>query len=296
MNNHLITSVSDIKHCLYINLESRKDRKEHIEQQLTSIGIQFKRFNAIKLKNGRIGCSMSHLKCLEIAKKNNWPYVMICEDDLLILNKNNFITHLNKFFNLHGNFNDDWSVLLLAGNNVPPYSKIDDTCIQVSHCQTTTGYIVKKSYYDTLINNIRNGIKNLMKYPNKHILYAIDKYWIQLQKIHKWYMIAPVEAVQREDYSDIEEKKTNYESMMKDLDKQNLFKNIHNNKNSILSNALNTINTNNTNNINNITNTNYNKSIQRRHTLRVYSYRHLHRNSNRFSMFKNTTRKLIFRR
>jgi 5'-deoxynucleotidase YfbR-like HD superfamily hydrolase len=35
-------------------------------------------------------------------------------------------------------------------------------------------------------------------------------------------MLAPIVAVQREDYSDIEERKTNYENIMKDLDKPHL--------------------------------------------------------------------------
>jgi GR25 family glycosyltransferase involved in LPS biosynthesis len=223
-----INSIVDIKHCLYINLTSRPDRKIHIEEQLRGVGLNPTRFNAIKLKNGRIGCSMSHLKCLQIAKKNNWSHVMICEDDLLILNKQTFVNSMNTFFRMHGgdgggDSDNKWNVLLLAGNNVPPYKKIDDTCIQVSHCQTTTGYIVKMSYYDTLIDNIRTGIENLMKMPDQHIIYAIDKYWIKLQKQHTWYMLAPVVAVQREDYSDIEERKTNYESIMKDLDKPHLF-------------------------------------------------------------------------
>ena len=39
-------------------------------------------------------------------------------------------------------------------------------------------------------------------------------------------MLAPVVAVQREDYSDIEHRKTNYENIMKDLDKTNLIKNV----------------------------------------------------------------------
>jgi GR25 family glycosyltransferase involved in LPS biosynthesis len=227
--NKWINSISDIKHCLYINLESRVDRKEHIESQLKSIGIIYpRRFNAIKLKNGRIGCSMSHLKCLEIAKKNNWPYVMICEDDLLFLDSEKFVKHVNRFFSLHGNNGDSWNVLLLAGNNVPPYTSIDDTCIRVSHCQTTTGYIVKRSYYNILISNIRAGIERLIKEPERHALFAIDKFWIQLQRAHTWYMLAPVVAVQREDYSDIEHRTTNYENIMKDLDKVNLIKNVQN--------------------------------------------------------------------
>lgn len=229
-----IKSITDIKHCLYINLASRPDRKQHIEEELRGVGLNPTRFNAIKLKNGRIGCSMSHLKCLQIAKKNNWSHVMICEDDLKILNRQTFVNSMNTFFRMHGDGDGDghgdnssanstWNVLLLAGNNVPPYKKIDDTCIQVSHCQTTTGYIVKMNYYDTLIDNIRTGIENLMKMPDQHIIYAIDKYWIKLQKQHTWYMLAPVVAVQREDYSDIEERKTNYESIMTDLDKPHLF-------------------------------------------------------------------------
>ena len=220
------SSVSDIKYCLYINLESRKDRREHIEGELKSVGIRGIRFNAIKLQNGRVGCSMSHLKCLQIAKKNNWPYVMICEDDLLFLDKDKAVNCMNKFFKLHSSQKDSCNIVLIAGNNVPPYTKIDDTCIRVSHCQTTTGYIVKSVYYNTLMENIKTGIEKLMKNPNNHTMYAIDKYWIQLQKRDVWYLLAPIIAIQREDYSDIEQKTTNYEHIMKDLDKPHLVRNI----------------------------------------------------------------------
>jgi GR25 family glycosyltransferase involved in LPS biosynthesis len=226
MSSSFPSSVSDIKYCLYINLESRKDRKEHIEQELKSVGINGVRFNAVKLQNGRIGCSMSHLKCLQIAKKNNWPYVMICEDDLLFIDKEKAVNHMNQFFKLHSSYRDICKIVLIAGNNVPPYKNIDDTCIRVSHCQTTTGYIVKNEYYDTLMQNIKTGIEKLMKNPNNHLMYAIDKYWIQLQKKDIWYFLAPVIAVQREDYSDIEERTTNYEYIMKDLDKPHLARGI----------------------------------------------------------------------
>ena len=112
MSSNFPSSVSDLKYCLYINLESRKDRREYIEQELKSIGIHGIRFNAIKLQNGRIGCSMSHLKCLQIAKKNNWPYVMICEDDLLFLDKEKAVKHMNEFFKLHSSPSDIWNVML----------------------------------------------------------------------------------------------------------------------------------------------------------------------------------------
>ena len=215
-----INSIQDIKYCLYINLVNREDRKELVEKECKKIGVNSIRFNAVKMINGRIGCSMSHLKCLQIAKNNNWDHVMILEDDIEFLNPDLFINQINKFLVNEKN----WDVLLVAGNNVPPYQVINDYAIKVTHCQTTTGYIVNSHYYDKLIENIKIGIQKLMIDPNQHKYYAIDKYWIQLQKINNWYLIIPATVVQREDYSDIEKRTTNYKNLMIDLNKEYLFK------------------------------------------------------------------------
>lgn len=215
-----INSIENIEHAFYINLENRPDRKEHVEKQLQNIGVTATRFNAIKLNNGAIGCSMSHLKCLEIAKQNNWGHVIIVEDDILFLNPNVFKNQLNKFLKNHKEFD----VLLIAGNNVPPYQKIDDSCVKVYRCQTTTGYIVQSHYYDKLINNIKEGIKLLITNPDQHVLYAIDKYWFRLQEKDNWFLITPLTVTQKEGYSDIEKRPTNYTKVMIDLDKEWMFK------------------------------------------------------------------------
>jgi glycosyl transferase family 25 len=215
-----MNSISDIKHALYINLASRTDRKEQVEIQLHNIGLtRAERFNAVKLADGRIGCSMSHLKCLSIAKENNWDHVLICEDDIEFLNPGLFINQMNTFLSRHNN----WDVVLLAGNNVPPYVRDGDECVKVTQCQTTTGYLVNGHYFDTLIRNIKNGIVNLMKEPNNHFKYAVDKYWFSLQQKDDWYLITPLTVVQREGYSDIEKKNTNFVRAMTDLDKEQLF-------------------------------------------------------------------------
>ena len=208
-------SISDIKHAFYINLLSRPDRKNHVENQLLSIGINAERFNAIKMKNGAIGCSMSHLKIIETAKKNNWDHVLIVEDDILFTKPTMFIEQFNKFLKKH----NDYDIILIAGNNLPPYKTIDDTCVKVTQCQTTTGYLVKNHYFDTLIKNYKEGLLNLMKDPINHRLFAIDKYWFNLQKKDKWYLITPLTVTQREDYSDIEKRPTNYTNVMLDLNK-----------------------------------------------------------------------------
>ena len=54
----------------YINLEHRIDRKYETIYELKKLGIQKpNRFNAIKNDNGAIGCYMSHLEVLKLAKK-----------------------------------------------------------------------------------------------------------------------------------------------------------------------------------------------------------------------------------
>jgi GR25 family glycosyltransferase involved in LPS biosynthesis len=214
--------MNTIQNALYINLESRKDRREHVEAQLASLMPQLviERFNAIKHWNGAIGCSMSHMRCIQIAKERGWDHVLVCEDDVLFTNVPLFLTQLSKFMATV----PDWDVVLLAGNNIPPYQIVNDACIQISSCQTTTAYIVRAHYYDTLIDNYRAGIHLLMRNPTQKINYAIDRYWFKLQRRDRWFLITPLSVVQREDYSDIEQRVTNYGHLMLDLDKEQLIK------------------------------------------------------------------------
>ena len=217
-----INSLADIKNIFYINLEHRIDRKEHVEKELLNIGFkEAQRFNAIKMENGAVGCSMSHLRILQDAQKNNLDHILIVEDDISFLDPELFKNQLNKFFETHKN---NWDVVLLAGNNMPPYKIIDDTCIQVSRCQTTTGYIVNGHYIKTLLQNVKIGLTHLINKPTEHAKYAIDKYWFILQQLYKWYLIVPLTVVQREDYSDIEKRVTNFEKHMLDVDKEKMMK------------------------------------------------------------------------
>jgi glycosyl transferase family 25 len=211
-----INSINDITNIFYINLEHRTDRKEHVETELLKIGLTGQRFNAIKMDNGAIGCSMSHLKLLQDAVKNNLEHILIVEDDITFLNPTLFINQINKFFKLHKN---SWDVILFAGNNIPPYQKIDDTCIKVFRCQTTTGYLVNGHYIKNLLQNVKMGLTHLLNNPLQRNQFAIDKYWFILQSLHKWYLIIPPTVVQQEGYSDIEKRVTNFEKHMQDLDK-----------------------------------------------------------------------------
>jgi len=206
-----------LENTYFINLDERPDRLEHVLSEFKKLGITGTRYKGNKTKNGAVGCTLSHIKCLELAKQNNYPHIFICEDDITFLEPDVFLKNLKKFKN--SVYYENWDVIIVGGNNAPPFQPINNYCIQVYNSQTTTGYIVNNRYYDTLINNFKTGIKNLISNPDNKREYAIDMYWKQLQRQDKWYMIIPPTVIQYESYSDIEERVVNYKNLMLDLEK-----------------------------------------------------------------------------
>jgi GR25 family glycosyltransferase involved in LPS biosynthesis len=179
---------------------------------------------------GNVGCTMSHIRCLELAKSREWPHVFICEDDILFKNVDLFRANLAEFLNTRM----PWDVIIVGGNSCPPYSRIAangapvDFCIKVKNVQTTTGYIVAAHYYDTLIQNFKEGLNLLLRNPHQPRLYAIDMYWKSLQPEGNWYMITPATVTQRTDYSDIECRAVNYDHLMLDTEKTALIQQYNN--------------------------------------------------------------------
>jgi len=207
-----------LEHTIYINIDYRTDRKEHVEQELAKIGIEGERLNATKMKYGAVGCSMSHIRCLERAKSENWPYVFICEDDITFMNPELFLSKLDAF----EKSGIEWDVIIVAGNTAPPFGPSTDFCIRTLNVQAATGYIVCRHYYDIMIANFREGVQNLMKDPNNKREYAVDMYWKRLQQLGRWYTIIPLSVYQYETYSDIENRNVDYKNLMLDLEKKEL--------------------------------------------------------------------------
>ena len=203
-----------LENVYYINLENRSDRKTLVESELDELGWKYQRFNAIKTKDGRVGCSMSHLKLLKTAKEKNLDYIVVLEDDIQFKRKSWYNKRIKNIMNT------DFDVFLLAGNLRPPIYKTKyDSIFKVDKSFTTTGYIVKKHYYDKLINNIDEGIRLLLKNPGgEYNDNAIDSHWMKLQESDKWYIVMPRTITQRPIYSDIEKRFTDYNHLMLDID------------------------------------------------------------------------------
>lgn len=213
-----IKNIKDITNIFYINLESRPDRKSHFQNEMKKIGWNATRFNAIKHTSGALGCSMSHLSLLKYARDKQMEHILIMEDDICFLYPDIFINNLNKFLSEE----KEYDVLLIAGNNMGPYDRISDVCVKIKKCQTTTGYLVKRNYYDKLIANIEEGVKYLSNNLNRLNDFAIDQYWNKLQLEDNWLLLTPLSVTQRPDYSNIEKRVINYNRVMLDLDKTTL--------------------------------------------------------------------------
>jgi GR25 family glycosyltransferase involved in LPS biosynthesis len=204
---------------LVINLSTRPDRFEHVTNEFKQLELIPRRFNAFLTKDGAIGCTISHIRCLEIAIEEDKDYIFICEDDISFTDPYILKRNIKRFVDNVKN----WDMLIIGGNVIKPFEKIDDYCLKINNCQTTTGYVVKKHYYNTLLSNFKEGVQKLLTTDNKR-QYAIDIYWKLLQPIDKWYLLYPLTVTQYENFSDIEKKKTNYNHLMLDPYKDWLFK------------------------------------------------------------------------
>jgi len=202
-----------IKYHKYLNLEERKDRNVLCKNELAKIGIpaeKAQRFNAIKTTDGIIGCGMSHLSILKEARSNNYPFIMVIEDDIAIENP---VLFKQKLMNLMRLETFNWDVLLLGGNLFPPYEVLNSDAYKIHKCFTTTGYIVRSHYYDTLIDCWEHALRELVKSGGKDRNWSLDCAWFPLQRRDTWLLIKPCMVYQRPDYSNIENRKTNYKDL-----------------------------------------------------------------------------------
>lgn len=200
VDTNYIYNWNSVDKIIYINLEEREDRRKQIENELKVIPEnKIVRFNAIKETRGHIGCSKSHIACLELAIKNNWKNVLIIEDDMIFVNYKEGTKLLDVLIN------KDYDVISL-GNTLLNYDK-DSYKLHCGH--TTTAYIVNNHYYEKLLKNYKEGLELLIKTYDIN-KYCLDKYWQKLQSVDNWYIIYPLLCIQSIGFSSIENKIVSY--------------------------------------------------------------------------------------
>ena len=209
-----------LENVYYINLEERVDRKVLVETELKKMKWKYERFNAIKHERGILGCCLSHLAVIEMAKEKDLDYVVILEDDIQFLHPEKYNKMLIDFRNFVESNSLDYDVLLIATNILDKVSgviPINNYIYRVGASYSAAGYIVKKHYYDKIIANYKEGLRLLIENPTVSGKYEFDVYWIKLQMVDKWLVLYPRTVNQRESYSDILNCMTDYTKHMIDI-------------------------------------------------------------------------------
>lgn len=185
----------NISKIIFINLNKRSDRREHIENQLTNYNLPFERFEAIEttgttqkyygtFNTGIIGCGISHLNVLKIAKDRGYENILIFEDDFeFLISKEEFEEQLELFFNS----NIDYNVCMLSYDIQEIEENFNSELLfKIIFSQLASGYIVNKNYYDTLINLYEWALP-LLESTGETWIYSNDIVWKELQAKDKWF-------------------------------------------------------------------------------------------------------------
>lgn len=153
-----------------INLEHDVERKKSIEREFENTNIKLKFFNAIKHDVGWIGCLKSHLEIILMAKSNNFPMILVVEDDAYIENFQYFNKNFPIILEYLKKNQDKWNVFH-GGPNINKHSTINNIYIKnpllfdLSKCSLTTFIIYNSNIYDFFLKFLS---KEERKLKNSH--------------------------------------------------------------------------------------------------------------------------------
>lgn len=184
---------------LIINLRKRKDRREEILEEVKKLDfLDYEIVDAVENRIGKVGCTLSHQLCCQIAKDWKLPYVLILEDDAY------FTDNAREVFlkSWKAVQKYDWKLFYLGAHLDDTSYQVVDGLLEAKRPLTTHAYIVHESFYDTIIQ----GGTSLI----------IDRQLAALSYENKMYMCDPMISLQRGSYSNIVNKYTSYAGLMQD--------------------------------------------------------------------------------
>jgi len=206
----------------FINLDNRKDRLKSIMGELNKNWVDINKVKRIKahytIGNGHLGCAKSHLDAILYAQKNNYENILVLEDDFSFNLKPNQVNAIfdelfSKIINNNKNRTFDWDVILLAQT----YGKKEKTqypfLSKITDAQTSSGYIVNKKYYQTMIEIFRKSISGMIQNKTSKKNYepfALDQVWKEYQKKDNWFVFEPEIGKQNNNLISTIQQITNY--------------------------------------------------------------------------------------
>jgi GR25 family glycosyltransferase involved in LPS biosynthesis len=178
-----------------INLKHRTDRYDHITNEISKLDI-----DSYEIIEGIIDetktCFQSQKKCIQLAKENKLPYVLVLEDDAIFTDNVNDV--LYSTFNELQQFN--WDMFFLGANLQQTAIKVSETLLKLNGAFAAHAYMVHERFYDTILN-----------LPHT---FEMDMHYNNLMLHHNVYMCDPMIAYQLPSHSDLQDGYRDYNEAM----------------------------------------------------------------------------------
>ena len=195
----------------YCNLECRPDRKIEFLGEMEKIGIpadKIHRIESVYTPNfGILGCGKSQILALEHFLNSDKEICAIFEDDFMFTEtKETIQSVLSDFFKKNIYFD----CLLLGGNILQAVPTEFSFIKKIYDAQCCSSYVLTRDFAVKLLALWKETSYLLEEYIKQHNktyhFYCLDIAWKQLQPQNHWFVVEPKFGLQRESYSDIEQK------------------------------------------------------------------------------------------
>lgn len=152
-----------------------------------------------RISKGALGLIMTTIQIVREAKEQGAKSVLLLEDDVY------FREQIEYLATLLNEMPQDCQLLYLGGHHIQQPKRLTEhvaRCVQVF---TTHSYVIYESLYDTILSDLADVYRTDLQ---------IDLYFSQLQQRVPAYCFIPSITGQRADYSDIENRWTDYNDNM----------------------------------------------------------------------------------
>lgn len=203
-----------VDHIYVINLDHREDRWEECKEELEHIGLEpgdYERFSAVNghehpmadevdIRDGALGCALSHLNLYEDADERGFSKIAVFEDDVIFAET--FTTRFEDYFE---QLPEDWQFLYLGGNNQGNLTDYSENIKRCTKTWSTHAYLIGKGHRQKISDAVReDGFQQ-----------PVDNVFGDLQTEYDFYITDPKITIQREGYSDVVTKHRNYDHVLK---------------------------------------------------------------------------------
>jgi hypothetical protein len=201
-----------------INIDRRTDRWESCLKEFEKYSLDVERFSATdgNIDNYNLGYpydnelagAISHLNVIKKAKELNLKNILVLEDDVV------FDDGLNQLFSFFiKQLPDDWDFINFGGNHIGGLRNISPNIGRMNRSYALHGYGVNSKSYDQIIEYMEQSINNVIKNGRQVIntSVAADFFMADLHSKLNSYCFTPHIAWQKEDYSDIQKTRVNYD-------------------------------------------------------------------------------------